>query len=149
MLTAENIMTTEVISVRPQTELKELAALFQKYNFSSMPVVDDQGDLYGIITTTDLIDQDTTLHIPTVVSIFDWVLYLESEKKFEEQVRRISARIVAEICSTDVITCTVDTPVTEVAELMVKNKVHLVPVVSGSKVLGVIARLDIVRAMGV
>ncbi len=149
MLTAENIMTSEVVTVQPQTELKELAALFQKYNFSSMPVVDNQGDLYGIITTTDLIDRDTTLHIPTVVSIFDWVLYLESEKNFEEQVRRISAHKVAEICSTAVITCAADTPVTEVAELMVKHKVHLVPVVAGKKILGVIARLDIVRAMGV
>ncbi|MDY0190117.1 MAG: CBS domain-containing protein [Desulfuromonas sp.] len=149
MLIAENIMTSDVISVQPQTELKELADLFQKYNFSSMPVIDDQGDLCGIITTTDLIDRDTTLHIPTVVAIFDWVLYLESEKNFEDQVRRISARTVAEICTTNVITCAADTPVTEIAELMVKHKIHLIPVVKGKKVLGVVARLDIVRAIGV
>lgn len=149
MLKAENIMTTEVISVAPQTGLKELAALFQEHNVSSMPVINDQDDLFGIITTTDLIDCDKTLHIPTVVSIFDWVLYLESEKDFEEQVRRISAQTVAEICTTDVITCTAETPVSEVAELMVQNKVHLVPVVDNSKVIGVIARLDIIRAIGV
>ena len=149
MLTAENIMSTEVVSVHPQTDLKELAELFQKYKVSSMPVTDEQGDLFGIITTTDLIERDTTLHIPTVVSLFDWVLYLESEKNFEDQVRRISAQTVAEICSTDVITCDPKTPVPEVAELMVKHKVHLVPVVAGKKILGVIARLDILRALGV
>ncbi|OQY20578.1 MAG: hypothetical protein B6I36_00770 [Desulfobacteraceae bacterium 4572_35.1] len=149
MLTAENIMTTDVVSVHPNTELKDLAALFQQYNLSSMPVIDDQGKLYGVITTTDLIDLDTTLHIPTVVSIFDWVLYLESEKNFEEQVRRISAHTVAEICSTQVVTCGVNTPVQDVADIMVKNRVHLVPVVEDEKVVGVIARLDIIRAMGV
>lgn len=149
MLRAENIMTTEVISVAPQTGLKELAALFQEHNVSSMPVINAQDDLVGIITTTDLIDCDKTLHIPTVVSIFDWVLYLESEKDFEEQVRRISAQTVDEICTTDVITCTAETPVSEVAELMVQHKVHLVPVVDNSKVMGVIARLDIIRAIGV
>ena len=147
MLTAKDIMTKEVVSVTPQTELKQLADLFQKRNFSSLPVVDDQGGLFGIITTTDLIELDTALHIPTVVSIFDWVLYLESEKNFEEQVRRISAQTVAEICSTDVVTCQPDSPVSEVAELMVKNKVHLVPVVENDKVVGVVARLDIVKAM--
>ncbi len=147
MLTAKDIMTKEVVSVTPQTELKQLADLFQQRNFSSLPVVDDQGGLFGIITTTDLIELDTALHIPTVVSIFDWVLYLESEKNFEEQVRRISAQTVAEICSTDVVTCQPDSPVSEVAELMVKNKVHLVPVVENDKVVGVVARLDIVKAM--
>jgi CBS-domain-containing membrane protein len=149
MLTAENIMSTEVVSVHPQTDLKELAQLFQKHKVSSMPVTDEHGDLFGIITTTDLIERDTTLHIPTVVSIFDWVLYLESEKNFEEQVRRISAQTVAEICSKDVITCGAKTPVPEIAEMMVKHKVHLVPVVDGKKILGVIARLDILRALGV
>lgn len=149
MLKAEDIMTTDVVSVSAQTELKELATLFQKHNFSSMPVVDSQGDLVGIITTTDLIELDTELHIPTVISIFDWVLYLESEKNFEEQVRRISAHTVAEICTTDVVSCSPSTPVSDVAELMVKNKVHLIPVVDKNKVIGVVARLDIVRAMGV
>lgn len=149
MLKAENIMTTEVVTVAPQTELKELAALFQEHNVSSMPVVNDLDELVGIISTTDLIDCDKTLHIPTVISIFDWVLYLESEKNFEEQVRRISAQTVAEICTTEVVTCTTETPVSEVAELMVQNKVHLIPVVNNLNVVGVIARLDIIRAIGV
>lgn len=149
MLKAENIMTTEVIAVAPETGLKELAALFQQHRVSSMPVINEEDELVGIITTTDLIDCDKTLHIPTVVSIFDWVLYLESEKNFEEQVRRISAQTVAEICTTDVVTCDTQTPVSEVAELMVKNKVHLIPVVENLTVVGVIARLDIIRAIGV
>ena len=74
MMELETIMTTDVVSVTAQTELKELAALFQKHNFSSMPVVDSQSELVGIITTTDLIELDTELHIPTVISIFDWVV---------------------------------------------------------------------------
>lgn len=149
MLKAKDIMTTEVISVTPQTGLKELAALFQEHSVSSMPVINEQDDLVGMITTTDLIDCDKTLHIPTVISIFDWVLYLESEKDFAEQVRRISAQTVAEICTTDVITCSAQTPVSEVAELMVQHKVHLIPVVDSLTVIGVIARLDIIRAVGV
>lgn len=149
MLKAEDIMTTEVVSVAPQTGLKELAALFQQHSVSSMPVVNDLSELVGMITTTDLIDCDKTLHIPTVISIFDWVLYLESEKNFEDQVRRISAQTVAEICTKDVVTCVAETPASEVAELMVQNKVHLIPVVDGLEVIGVIARLDIIRAIGV
>ena len=146
MLTAAEIMTKEVVSVTPQTSLTDLAQLFVKSNFSTMPVIEDDGTLVGIISTTDLVDCDKPLHIPTVVSIFDWVIYLESEKKFAEQLRRISASTVGEICSKDVITCTPQTPVAQIAELMVAHKVHLIPVVDNG-IAGVVARLDIVRSM--
>ncbi len=50
MLTAKEIMTTDVVSVTPATSLKELAAQFVKSKFSNMPVVDDAGKLVGIIS---------------------------------------------------------------------------------------------------
>jgi len=102
------------------------------------------------VTQTDLVEQDKPLHIPTVISIFDWVLYLESEKSFREEVERISARKVGDICSREFVTCSPETPVDQVAALMVDHKAHLVPVVDvESKLLGVVARLDIIRSMGV
>jgi len=67
---------------------------------------------------------------------------------FGDEVERITARKVADICSREVVTCTPETPVTEIAELMTEKKAHLVPVVDGGKVIGVVARLDIVRSMG-
>lgn len=61
---------------------------------------------------------------------------------------RITARKVADICSRQVVTCTPQTPVTEIAELMSEKKAHLVPVVENGRVVGVVGRLDIVRSMG-
>lgn len=148
MLTAKDIMTTQVHSVSADTSVDTLAKLFVETGVNAMPVVDAQGRLEGVVTETDLVEQDRPLHIPTVVSIFDWVLYLESEKKFEEEVKRISARKVGEICARDVITCTPETPVPEIADLMVEHNVHLIPVVEGGKIVGVVARLDIIRSMG-
>jgi CBS domain-containing protein len=149
MLTAGDIMTTKVHTVHPDTEIKALAKTFVEHNVNAMPVVDDEGKLVGMVTQTDLVEQDKPLHIPTVISLFDWVIYLESPKKFMEEVRKVTARKVGEICSKDVITCTADTPVATVASLMVDNKVHLVPVVSDDRVIGVVARLDIIRSMSV
>jgi CBS domain-containing protein len=76
------------------------------------------------------------------------VLYLESPKAFSDEVRKVSARKVGEICAREVITCTPDTPVEEVATLMVEHKVHLIPVLDGTRPVGVVARLDIIRSMG-
>jgi len=148
MLKAKDIMTTNVHTVNSDTEVEELARLFVETGVSAMPVLDTKGALQGIVTETDLVEQNKPLHIPTVISIFDWVLYLESEKNFREQVEKMTARKVGEICTREVVTCTPETPVADIAALMVDHKAHLIPVVEGGKVVGVVARLDIIRAMG-
>jgi CBS domain-containing protein len=148
MANACDIMTTEVVSVDPDTSLQDFSALLEESGFSVVPVVNPDNTLYGIISSTDLVERDRPLHIPTVVSIFDWVLYLESEKNFSDQVKKICAQSVGEICTREVVTCSPDTPESEVAELMVKHKVHLIPVLENGKLVGVVGRLDIVRSMG-
>jgi CBS domain-containing protein len=148
MLKAKDIMTRTVHSVTADTDVEELARLFVTKGVSAMPVLDDAGRLEGVVTETDLVEQDKPLHVPTVVSIFDWVLYLESEKNFREEVEKITARKVGEICTREVVTCTPETPVSEIAALMIEKKAHLIPVVEDKKVVGVVARLDIIRSMG-
>ncbi|HEY7747012.1 MAG TPA: CBS domain-containing protein [Desulfuromonadales bacterium] len=148
MLKAKDIMTRKVHTVSTDTEVEELARLFVETGVSAMPVLDSSGTLQGIVTETDLVEQNKPLHIPTVISIFDWVLYLESEKDFREQVEKMTARKVGEICTREVVTCTPETPVAEIAALMVDHKAHLIPVVEAEKVVGVVARLDIIRSMG-
>jgi len=148
MLTAQEIMTRQVHTVTPETAVEELAQTFLRTGVSALPVVDGTGKLIGVVTETDLIEQNKPLHIPTVIALFDWVLYLESEKEFRSEVSRISARKVGEICSRELVTCAPDTSVGDIARLMSEKKVHLVPVVDGERLVGVVARLDLIRTMG-
>ena len=105
MLTARDIMTTEVVSVRTDTSLKDLAKKFVETRYSNMPVLDETGELVGVISETDLIEQQKPLHIPTVMAFFDGVFYLESEKRFQQEVDRVTATTVGELCSRDPVTC--------------------------------------------
>ncbi|MDW7644174.1 MAG: CBS domain-containing protein [Desulfuromonadales bacterium] len=148
MLHAKDIMTTNVHTVTPATTVEDLARLFVETKVNAMPVVDEEGVLLGLVTQTDLVEQDRPLHIPTVISIFDWVLYLESEKDFREEVQKITARTVGEIYTPDVEACTPETSVSEIASVMTEKKVHLLPVVDEGKLVGVVARLDVIRSMG-
>lgn len=148
MLTAQEIMTRQVHTVTPEMAIEELAQTFLRTGVSSLPVVDDAGKLLGVVTETDLVEQNKPLHIPTVIALFDWVIYLESEKEFQAEVSRISARKVGDICSRELVTCAPDTSVADIARLMSERKVHLVPVVDGERLVGVVARLDLIRAMG-
>jgi CBS domain-containing protein len=148
MLTAKDIMTREVHTVSLETTVEDLGRRFIATGVSAMPVVDEKGHLQGIITETDLVARDQPLHLPTVISLFDWVIYLESEDRFREQVEALTAQKVGEICTREVTTCGPDTTVHEIAAMMVEKQVHLIPVVENGLLIGVVARLDIIRSMG-
>jgi CBS domain-containing protein len=109
--------------------------------------VDDNGNLIGIVSESDLIEQDRNFHIPTVISLFDWIIYLESEKKFEKELRKMTGQTVADIYTKDVETISPDTPVSDIADIMSTKKIHSLPVVEGKKMVGIVSRIDLIRTM--
>ncbi len=146
MLTAKDIMTKTVITVKPDTSIEELSEILVKNGISGVPVVDATGSLYGIATENDLISRNKRLHIPTVVSFLDAAIYLESSKRFEEEVKRLAATKVGDICVRKVITISEDTTVTDIATIMSDKKAYLLPVVKGGKVVGIVGKRDVVKA---
>lgn len=147
MLTAKDIMTRDVVTVKPETSIEELASLLVKHQISGVPVVDDKGDLYGIVTENDLISQNKRLHIPTVVSFLDAAIYLESSKKFEQEVKRITATKAGDICARKVLTVSEDTTLVDIATIMDEKKTHLLPVVKNGKMVGIVGKRDVVKAV--
>lgn len=147
MLTAKDIMTKNVITVTEDTSLEKLSSILLANEISGVPVLDNAGELYGIVTENDLIRQNKRLHIPTVVSFLDAAIYLESSKKFEEEVKRVTATKVGEICARKVITITEDTSVTDIATLMSEKKVYLLPVLKAGKLTGIVGKRDVVKAV--
>ena len=147
MKTAGDVMSRDPATVRPETTVQELAKLFMERHVGLAPVVDADGDLVGIVTDTDLIEQDRSLHIPTVIALMDSVFYVGSARHFEKELNRITARTVGEICTRKVRTVTADTPLEDVADLMVTHRYEGVPVVEGRKVIGIVCRIDLVRTL--
>jgi CBS domain-containing protein len=147
MLTAKDIMTRDVLVVKPDTSIEELSAILVKNEISGVPVVDDSGALYGVVTENDLISRNKRLHIPTVVSFLDAAIYLESSKKFEQEVKRLTATRVGDICTRKVVTITEDTTVIDIATIMSEKKAHLLPVLKAGKVVGIVGKRDMVKAV--
>lgn len=145
MLIASDIMTTEVVTVKKDTSLKELARILYERNISGVPVVDDNGALIGIICESDLIRQNKKLHIPTVIALFDWVLYLERPKAMEKEIRRINAAKVEDLYTKDVITVDEKTPIEEIATLMTNKKIYSIPVMDGNRLVGIIGKGDFLK----
>jgi CBS domain-containing protein len=147
MLTAKDIMTKDVLTVTPETSLEEFAGLLMNNQISGAPVVDAGGALVGIMTENDLINQNKRLHIPTVVSFLDAAIYLESSKRFADEVKRVTATRVGDLCTRKVVSISEDMTLTDIATLMAEKKVHLLPVVKAGKVVGIVGKRDVVRAV--
>ncbi len=147
MITVKEIMTKEVLTVTRETSIKELSDLFIKHRVNGFPVVDGTGQLTGIVTEKNLIEQSKNLHIPTVIALFDAVIYLESGKKFEEEVKRYNATRVEDIYTKAVVTISPDTGIHEVASLMAEKSVHSIPVVESKTILGIVGKLDVIKGL--
>jgi CBS-domain-containing membrane protein len=147
MLTVADIMTRDVVSVKGTTSVREMAGLFDTMRFGTLPLVDDEGNLTGIVTASDLVEQDRPLHIPTVISLFDWVIPLEGESSLQRDLNRITAQTASELASTDVVTVSATDSVSDAAEIMSSKKLHALPVVDGKKLIGMVSRIDIIRSM--
>lgn len=145
MTRAKDIMTTDVITVTPDTTVEDLGRLFIQKRISGAPVVDVDNKLYGIVTENDMIKQNERFHIPTMIRLFDAFIPLGGDSSIEKEIRRMSASKVSEICNKKVVTVGPETPLADIATIMSEEGVHLLPVVSSGKLVGIIGKMDVIK----
>ncbi|PHR28500.1 MAG: hypothetical protein COA36_06390 [Desulfotalea sp.] len=147
MKKAIDIMTKDVVTVQKNTTVAELANLLATHNIGGTPVVDAQGQLLGVVTESDLIDQTKKLHIPTVVTILDSVIYLENPDRMEKEMLKMAGTTVGDIFTENPQTVAEDTSLEEIATIMSEKNIHTLPVVCNSKLIGVIGKQDIIKTL--
>lgn len=146
MLKARDIMTQEVITVGPEAPISQVGRLLETHRISGMPVVDGQGKLVGIITQSDLVQQARDLELPPTLSLFDLKLLLETPAHFHRRMEKLLGGTAREVMTPNPITVSPETPVTELAQLMERKQAHSLPVVEGGKLVGIIGKIDLIRA---
>jgi CBS domain-containing protein len=147
MLYARDIMTREVLTVRPETSISELSKVLENRKIGGLPVVDKDGHLRGVITQSDLVERARDLELPPAVNIMDFHFYLQIPSHMIQKVEKMLGTTVGDCMSRNPITVAPDTPISKIAALMDKQKVHTIPVLEGDKLVGVIGKMDLVRAM--
>ena len=85
------------MTVNKSLSIKELSKLFIENRFNGIAVRDYNDNVIGVVTQEDLIVQNMNLHIPTVIALFDAVLFLDNEKKFESDVEKLTGTTVEDI----------------------------------------------------
>ena len=77
-----DVMSRDVIVVRPETAVPEIARLMWGHRVSGLPVVDADGDLVGIVTELDLLVRNANLHVPTYLRVLDVMIPLGNPREF-------------------------------------------------------------------
>jgi CBS domain-containing protein len=121
MLTAGAIMTSDLVTVRPEASIEEAIELLLDQHISGLPVTDAEGRLIGVITEFALL-----------AVTYD---------------RRVSNHTVSQHMTREVITVDIDDPISRVADLCIVHRVRRVPVMKDGLLVGVIARRDVLRAL--
>jgi CBS domain-containing protein len=147
MLKARDIMTKNVITVTPDTEITQAAKLLLENHFNGLPVVDESGKLIGIICQDDLIVQQKRLPLPSLFTFFDGLIPLTSYRSLEKEVEKIVAATVSQAMTTDPITIDPDASLEDIATLMVNNNIHTLPVLDRDRLVGVIGKEDVLRTL--
>jgi CBS domain-containing protein len=146
-LKVREIMQTDVITVRPETTVGELADILARNKISGVPVVDDQGHVLGMVSEADIILQDADLHFPYYIQFLESVIYLQSVHKFEERIRKAFGSKVTEVMSEEVVTVSPAASVREAATIMADQNINRLPVTENGLLVGIVTRGDIVRAI--
>jgi CBS domain-containing protein len=147
MLKAKDIMTKEVVSVSPETEIIQAAKILLDKHVNGLPVVDRKGHLVGLICQSDLVAQQKRMPLPSVFNLLDGFIPLSSPKHYEREIGKISATTVSQAMTQDPVTVGPEMSLEDVATLMVEKGFHTIPVLDGGKLVGVIGKEDVLRTL--
>ena len=147
MITAKDIMTREVITISPDTEIAQVAKLLLTKRINGIPVVNDTGELVGILCQSDLIIQQKNIPIPSLFTLLDGFIPLTSSKKLDKEVEKIMATKAEDAMTANPVTVNLDTAIEEIAALMVEKSYHTLPVVDAGKLVGIVGKEDVLKTL--
>lgn len=143
-MNAADVMTRRVISIAPDAPIEDAVKLMLDRGISGLLVVDAAGHLVGVVTEGDLLHRS---ELGTGRRRSWWLKLLVSPGRQAEDFTRAHGHKVADVMTTQVISVDVDAPLTDIVELMEKHRIKRVPVTEQDRVVGVVSRADMLRAL--
>ena len=147
MLKAKDIMTRDILSVTPDTEIAKATKILLNNRINGLPVIDDSGKLVGILCQSDLVAQQKSIPIPSVFTLLESYIPLTSMKRIDKEVEKIAALTVKQAMTPNPVTVDLETDIEDVAKLMVDNKYHTLPVMEGDKLVGIVGKEDVLKTL--
>jgi CBS domain-containing protein len=139
-----DVMTRNCITIAPDATVEEAVNLMLSRHISGLFVVDKAGDLAGVVTEGDLLRRD---ELGTQRNRPWWLRLLASPARQAADFTRANGRHVRDVMTEDVISIAQDAPLEDVVAAMEANRIKRLPVTADGKVVGVVSRTDLLRAL--
>ena len=149
---AVDVMTTEIISVGPDTSVQALAALLSEWGISGVPVVDAENRVVGIVSEGDVLHRVETgterrLERRSRGRRSWWLDAVASDRELARDYVKSHARTVRDIMTRDVVSISDTAELADIAMLLETKRIKRVPVVRDGKLVGIVSRANLVRAL--
>jgi len=141
---ADDIMSMNVVTVSPETDISDVANKLLDNRISAVPVVDDDGSLLGIVSEGDLIRRRES---GTERQSSWWLRMLQNPNDLASDYVKTHGRRAQDVMTRNVITVSEETPVSDIAEILEKNRIKRVPVVHDGKVVGIVSRANLLHGL--
>lgn len=141
---AHQIMTRQVVTVRPEATIVEAAGTMLQKHISGLPVVDAAGKLVGIVSEGDFIRRS---EIGTQRKRGSFLKFLLGPGTSAAEFVQAQGRKVGDVMTREPLTVTEDTPLEEIVQLMEKNHVKRLPVMRGAEIVGIVSRANLLQAV--
>ncbi|HXW69932.1 MAG TPA: CBS domain-containing protein [Methylocella sp.] len=143
-MNASDVMVRNVVTIEPQADIATAVRLLTDHDISALPVVDDEGKVVGILSEADLLhrEEDGTLKRRPW-----WVEAITPARTLALDYAKSHGQRVAEVMSEYVISASEDTPLSEVASILEKNRIKRVPILKDGKLVGIVSRANLIQAL--
>ena len=146
--TVADFMSRDVITVSPDTSIKDVLQLLADKHIGGLPVVDATQTLVGVISETDLLWQESGVTPPPYITLLDSIIYLKNPATYERDLHKALGQTAAEVMTKKPITIAPHQPLSEAARMMHDRHIHRLFVRDDQgQVIGVLTVGDIIRAM--
>jgi CBS domain-containing protein len=140
LVRVERVMTADVVTVSPETSLKDVAEVLTRLGISGLPVCDESGRVLGVVSEADVLQKELGL-APHSGGLFAWLF-----EQPGESVAKIGARTAGEAMTSPAVTIEAEATVAQAAKLMIERQVNRLPVLRDGELAGIVTRADLVRA---
>jgi CBS domain-containing protein len=141
---AKDVMTTKVATVGPDMPINAIAALLLERHISAVPVIDDDRRILGIVSEGDLMRRGETERRPSW-----WLAAFSNAEELAREFTKTRGIRAKDVMTREVLTVTEETPIATIAELLEKRRIKRVPVVRDGRIVGIVSRADLLRALAV
>jgi CBS domain-containing protein len=143
-----DVMTTNVITVSPDTSVQEVAKILSERNISGVPVVDAQNRLVGIVSEGDLLHRvETGTDRRTGRRRSWWLDTVGSDEELARAYVKSHGRTTKKVMTSEVTSVGETTELADIANLLETKRIKRVPVVRDGKLVGIVSRANLVRAL--